>query len=114
MTTSVLKRPSGRVGTAAPLDWHPEDIKAAVRKSGISLEALSMRRGLHRSAAAVALKRPWPRAEAIIAAHLGVPPSEIWPSRYEPDGSPKPGVLSAYLKDRARRRAAHSQKPTDR
>lgn len=39
----------------------------------------------------MAIWRPWPKAERIIAEALGVPPEQIWPSRYHPDGSPRSG-----------------------
>jgi Ner family transcriptional regulator len=113
MMAAPLKRPSGRVGTA-PRDWHPEDIKSAVRKTGLSMEALGVLHGMHKSVTAIALLRPWPKVEAIIGARIGVCPQDIWPTRYEPDGSPKRGLYAAWLKNSARRRAANSQKPTDR
>ncbi|MCI4237355.1 transcriptional regulator [Dickeya dianthicola] len=38
--------------------------------------------GLSASTLANALVRPWPRGEWLIAEALGIPPAEIWPSRY--------------------------------
>ena len=35
-----------------------------------------------------ALVKPYPRAEALIAEAIGIPPQQIWPSRYHPDGTP--------------------------
>lgn len=67
--------------------WHPEDIKAALRKRGTSLAEISRRLGLHPESCRVALRRPWPRCERAIARALGVSPSELWPDRYE-DGHP--------------------------
>lgn len=75
-----------------PKDWHPEDIKAAVRKTGTTLSAISRAAGLSDGAAKRALDIPWPRAEAIIAAALDLRPQDIWPSRYQADGRPRQGL----------------------
>lgn len=74
-----------------PTDWHPEDIKAAVRKTGTTMSALSRAAGLSVGAAKRALDVPWPRAEAIIAARLCLRPQDIWPSRYDRNGQPIKG-----------------------
>lgn len=62
--------------------WHPEQIKAAVRMRGITLSELARRHGYGADACRLALRRPWPRVERIIADELGVPPSQLWPERY--------------------------------
>ncbi|MBR0681955.1 transcriptional regulator [Roseomonas eburnea] len=85
-----------------PEDWHPEDIKAAVRKSGTTMSALSRAAGLSVGAAKRALDVPWPRAEAIIAARLGVEPQDIWPSRYDRNGLPLKGRPVSVTADRSR------------
>lgn len=64
------------------MDMHPADIVAAMKKRKTSLAALSRKVGLSSGTLANALKRPWPKGEFIIAAALGMHPSEIWPSRY--------------------------------
>lgn len=63
-------------------DMHPADIVAAMKKRQTSLAELSRKVGLSSGTLANALKRPWPKGEFIIAAALGMHPSEIWPSRY--------------------------------
>jgi len=63
-------------------DMHPADIVAAIKKRQTSLAELSRKVGLCSGTLANALKRPWPKGEFIIAAALGIHPSEIWPSRY--------------------------------
>lgn len=70
-------------------DWHPEDIKAAVRKRGYTLTALGASNGLSRQAMSLVLVRPWAEAEDVIARFLDVPPAKIWPSRYNSNGSRK-------------------------
>jgi Ner family transcriptional regulator len=88
-------------------DWHPEDVKAAIRKTGLTMTALSLSHGLAENAVRMTLRRPWPRVEAIIAAHLGLRPSDIWPSRYSPNvthgGHDTPAARGPH---RQRRRAA--------
>lgn len=64
------------------IDMHPADIVAAIKKRQTSLAQLSRKVGLSSGTLANALKRPWPKGEFIIAAALGMHPSEIWPSRY--------------------------------
>lgn len=74
-------------------DWHPEDIKAAIRKKGISLAELARRHGVLPRALPVALTRPHSPGEAAIADYLSVPAHLIWPSRYDRRGrrlSPQP------------------------
>lgn len=70
-------------------DWHPADIKAALEKAGWSLRRLSQHHGYDSTAICKALKNPYPNAENIIASALGKKPSELWPSRYNADGTPK-------------------------
>lgn len=94
---------------ATPSDWHREDIKAAVRKSGATLASLSMNAGYHHSAANQTLCRPWPAIEAVIARHLGVRPQDIWPSRYDARGKPKMGILAAHRKAIRTRRVAAAE-----
>jgi len=71
-------------------DWHPADVLAALKKRGHSLAGLSVANGYHPTAAGKALKQPWPAMEQLLAIAIGVTPQEIWPTRYEPDGSPRP------------------------
>ena len=72
-------------------DWHPEDVRAAIRKTGLSLPQLSQRIGYSKHAINVVLYAPWPKVEAKVAAHLNVRVTDIWPSRYDADGNPRPG-----------------------
>lgn len=67
--------------------WHREDVKAAIRKRGISLEQLSEAHGLDKRSCSLALLRPHFAAELVIAEFLGVSPRQIWPHRYDDDGN---------------------------
>ena len=74
-------------------DWHPEDIKAAVRKRGRTLAGLAASVGISRQMMARTLVRPAARNEKLIASVINVDPSVIWPSRYLSGGtrrSPQP------------------------
>lgn len=69
------------------MDWHSEDIKAAIRKKGSTLTALARSNGISVQALSRAiLERSSARAEIIIADFLGVRPMQIWPSRYDKRG----------------------------
>lgn len=66
------------------IDWHREDIKAALRKKGWSLRQLSLQHGYSSGTTLKnALDRPWKKGEQIIANAIGVPAEEIWAARYE-------------------------------
>jgi Ner family transcriptional regulator len=71
------------------MDWHPEEIKAAVRAKGVTLAALGQRAGISRQTMSLALDRPHKNAEAVIADFLQTPAHQIWPSRYHSNGARK-------------------------
>jgi Ner family transcriptional regulator len=66
--------------------WHPETIKAEVRKRGLWLKDLDKRSQLPERTCATALYRPGPRGERAIAKFLGVPAHQLWPERYDAQG----------------------------
>lgn len=90
-------------------DWHPEDIKARLRKRGITGAAIELRYGLPRGTLAVALVKPHRRAERAIARTLRVAPEVIWPSRYNADGTRKSPQPSENYKVLGRFRAIASR-----
>lgn len=67
---------------SALTNWHRADIVAALHKAGWSLRQLSLQSGLATRTLNGALDRPYPKAESIIAAAIGVAPDVIWPERY--------------------------------
>lgn len=77
---AIQKKPVGQ-------DWHPADVIASLRKLNWSLRQLAFANGLQGKTLNVALTKPYPRAEAIIADALGLQPKVIWPSRYNADGT---------------------------
>lgn len=70
-----------------PTNQHPEDIKAAVRKTGISLAELARQNGLASVSGRRCLYEPVPRANRAIADHLGVPLHELWPEWFDEAGA---------------------------
>lgn len=94
-TATLPKKP-------APKDWQPAEIKAAVEMAGWSLRQLGFHHGYTGdSSLSEAFRRPWPKAEGIIAKAIGRQPQELWPSRYDSEGKP------SRPRGRAPRRPAH-------
>lgn len=92
--------------------WHPEDIKAAVRKTGVSLDGLSRLNGLPDHACRHALYEPSQRGEDAIAERIGVPARLIWPARFDSEGRrlSMPRPLRSSPKSSSVRTDAHRQK----
>lgn len=79
-----------RAKKANQQDWHPADVIAALRKKNITLRSLATANGLKDSSSmSAALTRSLPANEKRIADALEVHPKEIWPSRYNEDGTRK-------------------------
>jgi len=65
-------------------DMHPEDIKCAIRKRGITLTRLSIEAGLSESAVRMSIIfNCVPAADQIVSKFLNIPLHKIWPSRYD-------------------------------
>ncbi|MYM32230.1 transcriptional regulator [Duganella sp. CY15W] len=75
---SVVIRPK----KTAPVNWHRADIIAALHKNGWSMRGLSVANGLSEHTLKTAMTSPYPKAEKIIAAAIGVEAEAIWPERY--------------------------------
>lgn len=86
-------------------NMHAEDVKAKVRKTGISLAKLARNNKLSDSAVRKALYEPIPRGNAVIAKHLGKKLHELWPEWF--DGN---GYRISTPKDSRSERPAASQK----
>ena len=65
---------------------HPEDVKAKVRKTGVSLAELARRAGLAPGTGARALYEPCPRMNHAIAEHLDTSVHTLWPEWFDIDG----------------------------
>ena len=70
-----------------PRRWHPEDIKAEVRKRGSTLATVALNAGLPRHCCWHALRHPHTLGEAAIATFLGLTAADLWPHRFDPDGT---------------------------
>lgn len=66
---------------------HPEDVKARVRKTGVSLAELARRASVTPGTVNQSLYRPIPAGNRVIADHLGVPVQRIWPEWYDEEGN---------------------------
>lgn len=78
-------------------DWHPADILAAFHKSGLTLRELSRRCGIKGSStlSKAMVDTAYPINERRIAEALGMQPQDIWPTRYNADGTRKTFGLRA-------------------
>lgn len=91
--------------------WHPEEIKAAIRKTGWSLDGISRACELPAHCVRHALRHPNLPGEIVILALLRIDPWKIWPDRYAADGtrlcralssqSPNLSVLAGHCEKRA-------------
>ena len=70
-------------------DWHPEDVRAAIRKRFGTLRALCRHIGMNRTAISRSIRdsAASARVEQEIAEALGVRPHQIWPSRWDARGN---------------------------
>lgn len=66
--------------------WHPQDIMAAVRKRGTSLQALARKHGFAPTTFNKALTQRFPNAHAIIASFIGIERQSLWPQWYDDHG----------------------------
>ena len=75
----------------ASKDWHKADIIGGLWKLGTSVQKLSRENNYKSNGLEQAIRRRWPKGERLIAEALGTTPKNIWPSRYNPDGTTKGG-----------------------
>jgi Ner family transcriptional regulator len=89
--------------------WHPETIKAEIRRRGFALNDIDRRYRLPLRTCAHALYQPGPRGEKAIARFLGIPAATLWPSRYDAQGrrlKPQPATNWQHVPWREQARAA--------
>jgi Ner family transcriptional regulator len=69
-------------------DWHRADIKCALAKKGWTLRQLALHHDYCGHYFNMVFNHKHFNAQRIIAETIGVKPWDIWPSRYEADGTP--------------------------
>lgn len=69
-------------------DMAPEEIKRLIYKAGQTVTGLATAGGFSPPAVTIALKRRSPFVQQYVADFLNLSPQEIWPSRYDVNGSP--------------------------
>jgi Ner family transcriptional regulator len=69
-------------------DLSPENVKKLITATGITLSELGIQNGFSHAAVSITLKRRQPFVQQIIADRVGMRPQDIWPSRYDKNGSP--------------------------
>lgn len=65
--------------------WHPEDIKTAIRKQGVTLSELCEKMGVAHYSASKALVEPFTKGELAIAEFFDVPVQLLFPTRWTAD-----------------------------
>jgi len=89
MSTKPLKKASTTLDNSE-IDWHPSQVKAALNMTGWTLASLAEHHKLcNGSGLTKALTGSFPLGEKRIADALGMHPKDIWPSRYEKNGTRK-------------------------
>lgn len=68
-------------------DWSPEVIQAALKGKGMKVSSLERIKGVKPGTVRNVFYRKCPAYQQEIADLIGVPPSLIWPSRYESSNS---------------------------
>lgn len=72
----------------AQQDWHPAQVICELRMhADLTLRGLARQHGISHKTLQRALRRSFPKSEKRIADALGLHPADIWPSRYNPDGT---------------------------
>lgn len=74
------------MSSTEPRAWHKEDIKAAIRKRGSTMNDLARANRLDVSTVRAALIRASRSGELAISRFLGEPPHVLWPDRWGADG----------------------------
>lgn len=90
------------IGLRLDSPLHPEDVKAALRKKHGTLSAFSWKIGKTPTDIYSTFYRPGYSipVERAVANELGLQPQDIWPDRYDPDGTPRPYGRRNYPKAR--------------
>lgn len=69
-------------------DWSWARVKAALEENGYTLRSVAREERVHDQHSREPKRGPNPRMQRAIAERIGLPPQEIWPTRYDPKGDP--------------------------
>ncbi len=83
------------------MDIRAVRIKCMILRKGMTLKSLSLKAGLSSRACSKALTAPFPAAEEAISEFLGIHACQLWPSRFNADGSRKNSRLNKYKRIRS-------------
>lgn len=91
---------SNYMKSKAKKSWHKEDIKAAIRKRGVTMADLARQNCVPESTVRNAISRPVKTGEIIIANFLGLPLHDLWPERWTENGQRiRPRYILSALSD---------------
>lgn len=91
-----------------PNNKHPEDIKAAIRKTGITLEELGEKTNVPGNTVRKSLYVPCPKGNRVVAKYLGQTVHDLWPEWFDENGN---RILSKTgSKHTSRQSRGHGQK----
>lgn len=98
---AIAPKKANPASVAPDADWHPAQILAALNMAGWTITSLAEHYQLSDgSSLSKALRNSFPLGEKRIADVLGLHPKDIWPSRYEKDGTRKPVGVRALQSTR--------------
>jgi len=80
----------------------PNEIRAAIHDRGMTMSKLAQVNGLPVSSVSMALVRPYPEPEKVIAQFLGLPLHALWPERWAQNGEWLGPFPSAMYEPQAR------------
>ncbi|WP_425048775.1 helix-turn-helix domain-containing protein [Pseudomonas juntendi] len=92
-------KPANGIPKDPALRW--EWIKFQLRAHDTSLSKLARQLGVERNALHNVKRGPYPRMETAIAKAIGLTPQQVWPERWNSDGTPN------------RQRGARSEPPSE-
>jgi Ner family transcriptional regulator len=96
---------SAATASLPPDDWHPEDVKAAIRKRGWNFRRIARVFDYSPKSPDRVLYRPWREIELIVGAILETDPWAIWPTRYTKDSPESLAAMRRAMQGLRRRMA---------
>jgi len=82
-----------------------EWIRFQLAIAGDTYASLGRRTGISAGAIYLALRKPYPKVEVMLAREMGLEPKDLFPERYTADGLPNRGQLRRYYQSSKSRAA---------